>query len=58
MFDPFATPHYIDTSGPDSLWLHSLRAQRKLKESRDTWRAWALFLAMTLFVLIGALVLG
>ena len=58
MFDPFATPHYIDTSAPDSYLRRSLLAQRKLKESRDTWRAWALFLGMALFILVGALVLG
>ena len=37
---------------PDSFLRRSLLAQRKLRRSRDTWRAWTLILAMVLMILV------
>lgn len=41
---------------PDSFLRRSLLAQSKLRRSRDTWRAWALTLAMVLTILVMALI--
>lgn len=57
MPDPQCRTQYrVIRPEPDSFLRRSLLAQSKLRRSRDTWRAWALILAMVLMILVMALI--